>query len=98
MTPTPYLESEPDLSSLAGPSAALSGDRLAGAGCGGLLLDGNIVGDFDGVSDEGMLEDEGVAAISGVSATGGAATGLVFGALTGVATGEATVGAGVDGT
>lgn len=66
MNPTPYLDSEPDVSSLARPS---TGDTPAGVGLGGLLLDGNM-GESDGLAEEGMLDEDGLAAISGVSATG----------------------------
>lgn len=95
---TPYFKLEPEESSLDGPCAD-SGDRLDGAGIGGLPLDGNIPGDPAGVAElEGMpAGSEGVAAISGASATGETPTGLFAGAVTGVLAGEAMVGGGVGG-
>lgn len=66
---------------------------LAGAGIGGLPVDGNTIGESDGVAElEGISPGaSGVEAISGPSATGGAPIGLDTGALTG----EETVGGGV---
>ncbi|KAB2615461.1 sodium/potassium/calcium exchanger 1 [Pyrus ussuriensis x Pyrus communis] len=87
---------EADDSSLDGPWAALSGDRLARAGIGGLPLDGKIPADPAGVAElEGTpTGNDGVTAILGPSATGEAPTGLFLGALTEVLAEEATVGVG----
>ena len=95
MTWTSYFEFEPDPS----PTwpCAVSGERLAGVGLGGLLLDGNTIGESEGVAElEGIDADvSGVAAISGPSATGGVLTGLNSGEITGAETGDEALGGGV---
>lgn len=84
----PYIESEPD-SSPTGP-CAVSGDKLAGAGLGGLPLDGSVTGASPGVAElDGMLaEAAGVAELAGTGAFTGALTGVVAGDETG--TGDET--------
>jgi len=74
---SPYFESEPE-SSPTGP-CAVSGEELAGAGLGGLPLDGSETGaSLDGT----LAEASGVAELAG--------TGVVTGALTGAVAGDET--------
>lgn len=91
------MDLEPD-SSFIGLSA-VSGDKLAGVGLGGLFVDGKTIGASTGVAElEGILADaSGVVAVAGPSATGGVASGAKVGAVTGVAAGVETDGGGVVG-
>lgn len=87
------IELEPE-SSPAGPWE-VSGEELAGAVTGDVLLDGSVAGESDGVAElEGIpAEASGGEETDGTSATAGASTGL----LTGVTAGVAAVGGGVVG-
>ena len=98
ITEAPKLELEPE-SSPTGPCEA-SGEELAGAVTGEALLDGIVTGDCAGVAElEGIpAGDSGVGETDGTSATGGAPTGLLTGATTGVsAVGEGVAGDGTGG-